>query len=94
VSPVKYPKQQLGARKTLFEPTPVRLSPCPSEPRSLYMDKAERDRLNGTETAPTGPPPSSHRFKCEACGQIVDMRRLGDMMHHAEDGHEPIPPDA
>jgi hypothetical protein len=27
---------------------------------------------------------------CPACGQAFDCRNLGEVMHHADDGHEPI----
>ena len=29
-------------------------------------------------------------YKCPACGQSVDMRDLGQVFHHEDDGHEPI----
>lgn len=28
---------------------------------------------------------------CEACGQAVDLRRLGDLLHHDESGHGQTP---
>jgi tRNA(Ile2) C34 agmatinyltransferase TiaS len=31
-----------------------------------------------------------HFFKCRACGQPFDMRDLGQVFHHEEEGHEPI----
>jgi hypothetical protein len=31
-----------------------------------------------------------HFYVCAACGQAVDMRRLGDVFHHEDDGHLPI----
>ena len=34
---------------------------------------------------------SIHFYTCRACGQAVDMRRLGDLIHHEHAGHEPIP---
>ena len=36
---------------------------------------------------------SVHFYNCEACGQAVDKRKLGDVIHHEEAGHEPIPED-
>jgi hypothetical protein len=33
---------------------------------------------------------AEHFYVCAACGQAVDMRRLGDVLHHEDDGHEPI----
>lgn len=32
-----------------------------------------------------------HFIRCEACGQYMDCRRLGDVLHHEDEGHEPIP---
>jgi uncharacterized C2H2 Zn-finger protein len=34
---------------------------------------------------------SEHFYACPMCGQLVDMRRLGDVVHHAEEGHKPLP---
>jgi hypothetical protein len=30
-----------------------------------------------------------HFYLCPLCGQAVDMRRLGDIFYHEEDGHVP-----
>lgn len=35
-----------------------------------------------------------HFITCAECGQDVDCRRLGDVLHHDEPGHEPLPPTA
>ena len=32
-----------------------------------------------------------HFYVCELCGQAVDMRRLGDVLHHVEEDHERLP---
>jgi len=40
-----------------------------------------------------GPPvadEAEHFYTCPRCGQAVDMRRLGDVLHHEDEGHEPI----
>ena len=34
---------------------------------------------------------AEHFYICEACGQAVDMRRLGDVLHHEAEGHERLP---
>ena len=34
---------------------------------------------------------AEHFYMCEACGQAVDCRRLGDVLHHEESGHAPLP---
>lgn len=31
-----------------------------------------------------------HFYTCQACGQVVDKRRLGDVLHHEERGHGPL----
>ena len=67
------------------------------------MKQQEREELNAIRSAkggPDGPEPepepepqdeSIHFYVCKACGQAVDKRRLGDVFHHEEAGHEPIP---
>lgn len=59
------------------------------------QDRALRDELNASpcKTPPT-PKEIDHFYICVACGQAVDMRRLGDVFHHEDEGHEPIPSDA
>lgn len=55
------------------------------------MDRAE---LNGLSVTCLGPHPdyeAGHFFVCGICGQAVDMRRLGDVFHHEDEGHEPLP---
>lgn len=32
-----------------------------------------------------------HFFRCPTCGQIVDKRDLGQVIHHEESGHLPLP---
>lgn len=44
-----------------------------------------------------GPPvqdESEHFYQCAACGQAVDMRDLGQVFHHEDPGHKPIPLDS
>lgn len=33
---------------------------------------------------------AEHFITCPECGQAIDCRRLGDVLHHDEPGHEPI----
>lgn len=33
----------------------------------------------------------SHFYECPACGQSVDCRDLGDVLHHEDAGHKPRP---
>lgn len=37
---------------------------------------------------------ADHFYICQACGQAVDMRKLGDVLHHEDEGHEPLALDA
>lgn len=44
-----------------------------------------------------GPPVTSeadHFYACAKCGQAVDMRDLGQVFHHEEPEHQPLPADA
>lgn len=34
---------------------------------------------------------AEHFLICPGCGQAVDCRRLGDVLHHDEPDHGPIP---
>jgi hypothetical protein len=60
------------------------------------MDREELNVLRSAKGGPSGPQPepeneADHFYVCKACGQAVDKRRLGDVFHHEEEGHEPIP---
>lgn len=33
---------------------------------------------------------ADHFYQCPSCGQAVDMRKLGDVLHHEEPGHKPL----
>jgi hypothetical protein len=62
--------------------------------------KLTRDKLNRHPSAngkwpdlePESQPQSIHFYVCRACGQAVDMRKLGDLIHHEQPEHEPISP--
>lgn len=54
---------------------------------------SKREALNACPiTAPDLPVDAMHFITCPECGQDVDCRRLGDVLHHDERGHEPLPP--
>lgn len=38
-------------------------------------------------------PDNQHLGQCEVCGQVFDVRDLGDLLHHnlAGPGHKPLP---
>lgn len=51
-----------------------------------------RDKLNRCPVdVPDVDTEADHFLICPACGQAVDCRRLGDVLHHDEPGHAPIP---
>lgn len=33
----------------------------------------------------------AHFYVCKACGQAIDVRRLGDVLHHEAEDHAPLP---
>ncbi|MGR6331356.1 non-homologous end-joining DNA ligase [Sphingomonas sp. XXL09] len=39
-------------------------------------------------------PEAMHFISCPECGQAIDCRNLGDVLHHDEPGHDPLPPEA
>lgn len=52
----------------------------------------ERDGLNALPvTAPPVDDEAEHFVICPSCGQAIDCRRLGDVFHHEEPGHERLP---
>lgn len=54
---------------------------------------SDRERLNALKAKREGGEPADeadHFYVCPQCGQAVDMRRLGDVLHHEEPGHEPL----
>jgi hypothetical protein len=56
----------------------------------------DREELNALRSERHGVPADEikHFYVCKVCGQAVDKRRLGDVLHHEYAEHEPIPPDA
>lgn len=56
------------------------------------IDEAQREGLNALAVSyPDLEDEAKHFYVCEACGQAVDMRRLGGVLHHEEPGHDPLP---
>ena len=55
----------------------------------------DREELNAIISERLGVPvdEAQHFYVCKACGQAVDKRKLGDVFHHEEADHEPIPTD-
>ena len=57
------------------------------------MTKEDREELNRCKGVRHGGEPhdeAEHFYVCKACGQSVDMRNLGDVLHHEGPGHEPL----
>jgi bifunctional non-homologous end joining protein LigD len=52
--------------------------------------KRTREDLNRSPFIAAAVPEREHFYDCAECGQKVDMRRLGDVLHHEEPDHEPI----
>lgn len=57
-------------------------------------DREELNALRSQRMAGEPEDESVHFYVCKACGQAVDKRKLGDVFHHEEAGHEPIRPDS
>ncbi|MCB4863294.1 hypothetical protein K7W03_27360 [Sphingobium sp. PNB] len=56
------------------------------------MSEPDRETLNTLPcTAPDLEDESQHFITCTECGQAIDCRRLGDVLHHEEPGHERLP---
>ena len=56
------------------------------------IDEEEREELNSLRVSyPDLEDEAEHFYICDACGQAVDMRKLGDVLHHEEPGHDPLP---
>ena len=54
----------------------------------------ERPKLHALQSVRMAGEPedeSVHFYVCKACGQAVDKRNLGDVFHHEEKGHAPLP---
>jgi hypothetical protein len=52
----------------------------------------DRDALNALPCeAPDLQDERRHFYRCSGCRQAVDKRKLGDVLHHAEPGHKPLP---
>jgi len=54
--------------------------------------KIDRELLNACEGKPLTPvlDELEHFYVCNHCGQAVDMRLLGDVLHHDEPRHQPL----
>jgi hypothetical protein len=52
----------------------------------------DRETLNALEcVGPDLADEAEHFEVCVTCGQAFDCRRLGDVLHHDSEMHEPLP---
>lgn len=51
---------------------------------------APRRKLNALPMIAPAAPEAEHFLTCKACGQPMDLRNLGDVLHHEEPGHAPL----
>lgn len=55
------------------------------------IDGLSREELNALLCiAPDLEDEAEHFMICPECGQAFDCRKLGDVLHHDEPGHEPL----
>jgi hypothetical protein len=47
-------------------------------------------RIIGVRDGPQPENEADHFYVCAQCGQAVDMRDLGQVIHHEQPQHEPI----
>lgn len=52
---------------------------------------AARRALNDRTVLAPDVEEAEHFHRCDGCGQFVDRRNLGDVLHHEEPGHERLP---
>ena len=56
------------------------------------IDPKERQKLNALRSIYSVPDnEEEHFYTCQICGQRVDMRRLGDVLHHEDPQHHASP---
>lgn len=56
------------------------------------IDEKTRDELNSRSAVYAVPGDAAeHFYACPMCRQVVDIRKLGDVLHHEEELHKPLP---
>jgi hypothetical protein len=60
---------------------------------SERLTRVPRLKLNlvGERLAGEAASEAGHLIACPACGQAIDKRDLGAVLHHAQPGHAPLP---
>jgi DNA ligase D-like protein (predicted ligase) len=61
--------------------------------RAQASSTQQRRLANTSRIAAPDIEEAEHFILCEACQQLVDRRKLGDVLHHDEPGHEPLAPE-
>jgi hypothetical protein len=51
----------------------------------------DREALNALPSVSLDPVQEADHYYTCCCGQSVDYRRLGDVLHHEDPDHKPIP---
>jgi hypothetical protein len=59
--------------------------------RSFPLQRAAARGLSGRVIGPEPKNQHEHFYKCPMCGQQVDRRQLGEVLHHQVLDHKPIP---
>ena len=54
------------------------------------MDKVKPGTIIGKGFEGEPKDECEHFYACKACGQAVDKRDLGQVLHHETPGHEPL----
>ena len=67
---------------------PSRFHPAPMQ-LPTYFDREEWNAHPWARHEDGG----GHNYVCARCGQAVDLDRLGDVLHHDQAEHDPVPPD-
>ena len=49
------------------------------------------NNIQGRITGPGSKNQADHLYRCPACGQTVDRRQLGQVLHHDIPDHKPLP---
>ena len=67
--------------------------PGPSRPVESAVPRsiASRRQLNDLPVIAPAVPETEHFITCKECGQAIDLRNLGDVLHHETVEHEPLP---
>jgi hypothetical protein len=60
------------------------------EVKRLGLSREELNKMRAMRVSGQTQSEAEHFYMCPTCGQAVDKRQLGDVVHHEEEGHRPI----